>query len=289
MFFSQLESLSNSDLKKLNLLREFIKNIDNVCVAFSGGVDSSLVASIAQEQLGSKAFAITGVSPSLAPYLLRQARQQASWIGIRHEECHTHEIKEPNYYKNPENRCYTCKKELHKHLKEISTKSNKAQVLDGVNHDDLQEFRPGIHASNQAGVMSPLAELEINKKSIRAISKALGLPWWDKPAQPCLASRIPFGEEISSTRLEQIGLAEEWIINLGFKSVRVRSQGLSGRIELPSDEIENFLQSVQKEKVVKYFLSIGFTSVSIDLEGLISGKLNRDRKFLNNQLKNTLE
>ncbi len=289
MFFSQLESLSNSDLKKLNLLREFIKDIGNVCVAFSGGVDSSLVASISQEQLGSKAFAITGVSPSLAPYLLKQARQQASWIGIRHEECQTNEIKEPNYYKNPENRCYACKKELHKHLKEISRYSNKAQVVDGVNHDDLQEFRPGIDASNQAGVMSPLAELQINKNSIRSISKALGLPWWDKPAQPCLASRIPFGEEISSKRLEQIGLAEKWLINLGFKSVRVRSQGLSGRIELPSDEIENFLQSVHKEKIVKYFLSIGFTSVSIDLEGLISGKLNRDRKLLNYQVKNRME
>ncbi len=289
MFFSQLGFLSNSDLKKLYLLREFIKNIENVCVAFSGGVDSSLVASISQEQLGSKAIAITGVSPSLAPYLLKQARQQAAWIGIRHEECQTNEIKEPNYYKNPENRCYACKKELHKHLKEISTQSNKAQVLDGVNHDDLQEFRPGINASNQAGVISPLAELEINKKSIRSISKALGLPWWDKPAQPCLASRIPFGEEISSKRLEQIGLAEAWIINLGFKSVRVRSQGLSGRIELPSNDIENFLQSVQKDKIVKYFLSIGFTSVSIDLEGLISGKLNRDRKLLNHQFTNTLE
>ena len=289
MFFSQLETLSKSDLKQLNLLREYIKNIENACVAFSGGVDSSLVASIAQEQLGSKAFAITGVSPSLAPYLLKQARQQATWIGIRHEECQTNEITKPNYYKNPENRCYACKQELHKHLKEISIQANKAQVLDGVNHDDLQEFRPGINASNQAGVISPLAELKINKKSIRSISKALGLPWWDKPAQPCLASRIPFGEEISSERLEQIGLAEEWIINLGFKSVRVRSQGLSGRIELPSNEIENFLQSVPKEKIVKYFLSIGFTSVSIDLEGLISGKLNRDRKLLNHQFKNELE
>ncbi len=283
MFFSQLESLSKSELKQLNLLREYIKNIENACVAFSGGVDSSLVASIAQEQLGSKAFAITGVSPSLAPYLLKQARQQASWIGIRHEECQTNEIEEPNYYKNPENRCFACKKELHKHLKEISKKSNKAKVLDGVNHDDLQEFRPGINASNQAGVMSPLAELKINKLSIRSISKALGLPWWDKPAQPCLASRIPFGEEISSKRLEQIGLAEAWIINLGFKVVRVRSQGLSGRIELPSDQIENFLKNVKREKIVKYFLSIGFTSVSIDLEGLISGKLNRDRKILQNK------
>ena len=227
MFFSQLESLTDSELKQLKLLREFIKDINYVCVAFSGGVDSSLVATIAHEQLGSKAFAVTGVSPSLAPYLLKQARLQADWIGIHHEECQTNEINQPNYFKNPANRCFACKQELHTHLAEISKKFHNVQVLDGVNYDDLHDYRPGIQASNQAGVISPLAELEIDKKSIRSISKSLGLPWWDKPAQPCLASRIPFGEEISSKRLEQIALAEEWIINQGFSKVRVRSQGLS--------------------------------------------------------------
>ena len=278
MFFSQLESLTHLELTQLKLLRDFIKDLDNVCVAYSGGVDSSLIATIAQEQLDSKAFAVTGVSPSLAPYLLKQARLQAAWIGIRHEECQTNEINEPNYFKNPENRCFACKKELHKHLKEISKRSLSAQVLDGVNHDDLQDYRPGINASTEAGVISPLAELKINKNSIRSISKSLGLPWWDKPAQPCLASRIPFGEEISAKRLEQIALAEEWIINQGFHKVRVRSQGLSARIELPQKEINNFLQIIQRDEIVKYFLSIGFNSISIDLEGLISGKLNRDIK-----------
>ena len=218
MFFSQLESLTDSELKQLKLLREFIKDINHACVAFSGGVDSSLVATIAHEQLGSKAFAVTGVSPSLAPHLLKQARLQAAWIGIHHEECQTNEINEPNYFKNPENRCFACKQELHKHLDQISKRFHKAQVLDGVNYDDLQDFRPGIKASNHAGVISPLAELKIDKKSIRSISKSLGLPWWDKPAQPCLASRIPFGEEISSKRLEKIALAEEWIINQGFQT-----------------------------------------------------------------------
>ncbi len=276
MFFSQLEFLNDKELKQLELLREFINTIDHACIAYSGGVDSSLVATIAQEQLGSRAFAVTGVSPSLAPYLLKQARLQAAWIGIRHEECHTQEINEPNYFKNPENRCFACKKELHKHLKQISNRYFSAQVLDGVNHDDLNDYRPGIHASMQAGVRSPLAELKINKKSIRSISKSLGLPWWDKPAQPCLASRIPFGEEISSKRLEQIALAEEWIINQGFKKVRVRSQGLSARIELPKNEIDSFLKIIEKDKIVKYFLSIGFNSISLDLEGLISGKLTRD-------------
>tara|TARA_B100000965_G_scaffold257973_1_gene217393 strand:+ start:90 stop:932 length:843 start_codon:yes stop_codon:yes gene_type:complete len=276
VFFSQLESLTNSELKQLKLLRELIKDVSNACVAYSGGVDSSLVATIAREQLGSKAFAVTGVSPSLAPYLLKQARLQASWIGIRHEECQTNEINEPNYFKNPENRCFACKKELHKHLNQISKKSHNAQVLDGVNYDDLHEFRPGINASSQAGVLSPLAELKINKQSIRSISRSLGLPWWDKPAQPCLASRIPFGEEISSKRLEQIASAEEWIVNQGFSKVRVRSQGLSARIELPANEIDKFLKIIERNKLIKYFLSLGFHSISIDLEGLISGKLTRD-------------
>jgi len=285
VFFSQLESLTESELQQLTLLREFIKDINNACIAFSGGVDSSLVATIAQEQLGSKAFAVTGVSPSLAPYLLKQARLQAAWIGIRHEECQTHEINEPNYFRNPENRCFTCKQELHKHLNQISKRFNNAQVLDGVNHDDLQDFRPGIKASNQAGVISPLAELKINKKTIRLISKSLGLPWWDKPAQPCLASRIPFGEEISSKRLEQIALAEEWIIKQGFSRVRVRSQGLSARIELPVNEIENFLKIIERNKLVKYFLYLGFHSISLDLEGFISGKLTREIK---DNLKNNL-
>ena len=278
MFFSQLESLTESELEQLKLLREFIKDINKACVAFSGGVDSSLVATIAQEQLGSKAFAVTGGSPSLAPYLLKQARLQAAWIGIRHEECKTNEINEPNYFKNPENRCFACKQELHKHLNQISKRFHNAQVLDGVNYDDLQDFRPGIKASNQAGVISPLAELKIDKKSIRSISKSLGLPWWDKPAQPCLASRIPFGEEISSKRLEQIALAEEWIINQGFSKVRVRSQGLSARIELPANEINNFLKIIERNQLIEYFLSLGFHSISLDLEGLISGKLTRDIK-----------
>tara|TARA_B100000214_G_scaffold88539_1_gene60956 strand:- start:203 stop:1045 length:843 start_codon:yes stop_codon:yes gene_type:complete len=278
VFFSQLESLTDSELKQLELLREFIKDIQHACVAFSGGVDSSLVATIAQEQLGSKAIAVTGVSPSLAPYLLKQARLQAAWIGIHHEECQTNEIKEPEYFENPVNRCFACKHELHKHLKYISKKFHKAQVLDGVNFDDLHDFRPGIKASNEAGVISPLAELKIDKKSIRSISKSLGLPWWDKPAQPCLASRIPFGEEISAKRLSQIGLAEEWIINQGFSKVRVRSQGLSARIELPANEIDIFLKVVERNKLIKYFLNLGFHTISLDLEGLISGKLTRDIK-----------
>ncbi len=174
MFFSQLESLTDSELKQLRLLREFIKDINNVCVAYSGGVDCSLIAAIAQEQLGSSAFAVTGVSPSLAPYLLKQARLQAAWIGIRHEECQTNEINEPNYFKNPQNRCFTCKQELHKHLNQISKRSHNAQVLDGVNYDDLHEFRPGINASTQAGVISPLAKSKRKVSRKRSTRRSVG-------------------------------------------------------------------------------------------------------------------
>tara|TARA_Y100001968_G_scaffold309886_1_gene330248 strand:+ start:31605 stop:32450 length:846 start_codon:yes stop_codon:yes gene_type:complete len=274
--FRPIEPLTEPEAHKLELLRDFLKNLNHILIAYSGGVDSSLVAAISKEQLGAQAIAVTGVSPSLAPYLLKEARQQANWIGIEHRECLTNEINDPAYNQNPKNRCFACKKELHNHLKAIAISSKNSQVLDGVNHDDLKEFRPGLEAANQAGVISPLAKLKITKLEVRAISKALGFPWWDKPSQPCLASRFPYGESISSQRLKQIAKAEQWLVQKGYKQVRVRIQGLGARIEVPPKRIEELIQVLNREAIVQYFLSIGFTSVSIDLEGLVSGKLNRD-------------
>jgi len=276
--FRQIEPLLKTQEKQLQCLREFIKSKKNVYIAYSGGVDSSLIAAIAKEQLSSKAIAVTGVSAALAPYLREEARQQANWMGIQHQECLTNELNDPAYNSNPENRCYACKHALHEHLKEISKLSKNSKILDGVNYDDLQEYRPGIKAAHDAGVISPLAQLKINKKSIREISKALGFPWWDKPAQPCLASRFPYGQTITSQRLSQIAEAEQWIISKGFAEVRVRIQGLGAKIELPSERVQDFIQKVDRDKVVRYFLSLGFTSISLDLEGLVSGKLNRDIK-----------
>jgi len=273
--FRQLEPLAGLEQSLLDQLRQAIAGYGRVCVAYSGGVDSALVAAIAQEQLGSAATAITGVSPALAPHLQVEARQQAAWLGIRHREVATQELMDPSYSNNPVDRCYACKRELHRLLAPLAAAADGARVLDGVNADDLNDHRPGIQAAKEAGVESPLAALGINKTQVRALSKALGFPWWDKPAQPCLASRFPYGEAISAERLERVGQAEALLIARGFHAVRVRSQGSSARIEVPSDRIADLALHPERDALVDAVLALGFTAVSLDLEGLISGKLNR--------------
>ena len=273
--FNQLETLSDEQNKKLKSIRNYIKNLNSVCVAYSGGVDSTLVASLAFEQLGSKAIAVTGVSPALANPLLKEARSQAKWIGVKHLEIKTSELDQESYNTNPKDRCFACKKELHRHTTYLSQKLNYKIVLDGVNLDDLGDYRPGIQAAKKAGVISPLAELKFSKKDIRDISRALGFPWWDKPAQPCLSSRFPYGHEITYERLKMVEKAEEYIKKRGISEVRVRCQGSTARIEIPKNELKNFFEKYDFNELVKYFTNLGFNCTSLDLEGLISGKLNR--------------
>ena len=273
--FYQLEILSDEQNEKLQKIRNFIKNLNSVCVAYSGGVDSTLVASLAFEQLGSKAVAITGVSPALAKTLLDEAKSQAKWIGIHHLEIETSELDQISYSENPKNRCYACKKELHKHTKYLSKKLNYKIVFDGVNFDDLNDYRPGIQAAKEAGVISPLAKFKFTKKDIRDISRALGFPWWDKPAQPCLSSRFPYGHQITNERLKMVEKAEEYIKKGGISEVRVRCQGSTARIEIPQDELQIFWKEYDFTELVNYFSNLGFNCTSLDLEGLISGKLNR--------------
>ncbi len=273
--FNQLEILSDEQSEKLYTIRRYIKSLDSVCIAYSGGVDSTLVASLAFEQLGNNAIAITGISPALANTLREEARSQAKWIGVKHLEIKTSELDQSSYSQNPKDRCFACKKELHKHTTYLSKKLNYKNVLDGVNLDDLKDYRPGIQAAKKAGVISPLAKFEFSKQDIRDISKALGFPWWDKPAQPCLSSRFPYGNEITSDRLKMVEKAEEYLKNGGLSKVRVRCQGLTARIEIPKDDIGYFLKEYNFSDLVKYFSSLGFNCTSLDLEGLISGKLNR--------------
>ena len=275
MVFQQLESLTAADQGQLDQLRQRIRHYGRVCVAYSGGVDSALVAAIAQEQLAEAALAVTGISPALAPHLREEARLQAQWLGIAHQEVMTAELQDPAYATNPADRCYACKRELHRHLAEISRAAAGAQVLDGVNHDDLGDHRPGIDAAREAGVCSPLAELQIDKATVRRVSKALGFPWWDKPAQPCLASRFPYGEGITASRLGRVAQAERWLQQRHFDQVRVRSQGETARIEVPAARLAELMQEDLRQELVQAFLQLGFTAVSLDLEGLVSGKLNR--------------
>lgn len=243
-------------------------------IAYSGGVDSTLVAKIAYDVLGDRALAVTAASPSLLAEDLAEAKQQALALGIPHQIVQTQELENPNYASNPINRCYFCKSELHDTLKPLAKSMGYDYVVDGVNADDLQDYRPGIQAAQERGVRSPLAEVGLTKLEVRELSHALGLPCWNKPAQPCLSSRFPYGEEITAAKLQRVGQAELYLRQLGYQTFRVRSDRDSARIELLAAEIPAFLAQVDLNRLVTAFKSIGFTYVTLDLEGFRSGKLN---------------
>lgn len=268
--------------QKLEQLKQIFTAMDRALIAYSGGIDSTLVAKVAYDVLGDRALAITAESPSLLPEDLEEARIQAAAIGIPHEIVQTHEMDNPNYTANPVNRCYFCKSELHDTLKPLALRRGYPYVVDGVNADDLQDYRPGIQAAKERGARSPLAEVGVTKIEVRQLSQQLGLPWWDKPAQPCLSSRFPYGEEITVAKLQRVGRAELYLRKLGWKNLRVRSEGDTARIELPPEQIKEFILTTDLPQLVAAFQEFGFIYVTLDLEGFKSGKLNRvlDREVL---------
>ncbi|KJH73329.1 ATP-dependent sacrificial sulfur transferase LarE [Aliterella atlantica] len=262
-------------LEKLEQLKTLFREMEQAIIAYSGGVDSALVAKVACDVLGDGAIAITAVSPSLLPEELEEATIQATEIGIAHKIVQTHEMDNPNYRANPVNRCYFCKSELHDTLKPLAKELGYPYVVDGVNADDLHDYRPGIAAAKERGARSPLAELGITKAQVRQISQHLGLSWWDKPAQPCLSSRFPYGEEITIAKLQRVGRAEVYLRKLGFSNLRVRSEGDTARIELPPELIKDFVMANDLQAIVSEFQGYGFMYVTLDLEGYRSGKLNQ--------------
>ena len=261
--------------QKLEQLQSLFSQMDRALIAYSGGIDSTLVAKVAVDVLGDRALAVTAESPSLLPEDLEDARIQAAEMGITHEVVQTHEMENPNYTANPINRCYFCKSELHDTLKPLALKRGYPYVVDGVNADDLHDYRPGIQAAKERGARSPLAEVGISKLEVREISRLLGLPWWDKPAQPCLSSRFPYGEEITVAKLQRVGRAERYLRQLGLKTLRVRSEKDTARIELPAEQIQEFVTHTDLSVLVAVLQSYGFLYVTLDLEGFRSGKLNQ--------------
>jgi pyridinium-3,5-biscarboxylic acid mononucleotide sulfurtransferase len=261
--------------EKLDRIKALFAQMEQALIAYSGGVDSTLVAKIAYDVLGSSALAVTAMSPSLLPEELEDAKIQAATIGIRHKIVETHEMENPNYTANPVNRCYFCKSELHDTLKPLAVQLGYPYVVDGVNADDLHDYRPGIQAAKERGAMSPLAEVGVSKLEVRQLSQQLGLSWWDKPAQPCLSSRFPYGEEITVAKLQRVGRCEIYLRKLGWQHLRVRSEGDTARIELAPSQIKDFVLQIDLETVVAAFQDLGFMFVTLDLEGYRSGKLNQ--------------
>ncbi|MBC1239119.1 ATP-dependent sacrificial sulfur transferase LarE [Nostoc sp. 2RC] len=261
--------------EKFEQLKVLFQEMEQALIAYSGGVDSTLVAKIAYDVLGDRALAVTAVSPSLLPEELEDAKIQAATIGIRHQIVQTYEMENPNYTSNPVNRCYFCKSELHDTLKPLALELGYPYVVDGVNADDLHDYRPGIQAAKERGARSPLAEVGVTKVEVRQLSQELGLPWWDKPAQPCLSSRFPYGEEITVAKLQRVGRAEIFLRKLGWQNLRVRSEGDTARIELLPEQIKEFVLKTDLQILVNAFQDFGFIYVTLDLEGYRSGKLNQ--------------
>jgi uncharacterized protein len=247
----------------------------SILVAYSGGVDSAFLLAVATETLGpEKVLGVTGVSDSLAPFERVDAAEIARQIGARHLELRTNELEDENYASNPANRCYFCKSELFTRLAVVARDRGFAWMADGSNVDDLGDHRPGMQAGHERGVRSPLQEAGLTKPEIRYFAKERGMPIWDKPAAPCLSSRIPYGQRVTAEKLRQIGEAEQYLRTLGLRNVRVRHHDAVARIEVSRDDMPRLIAEGVSDEIVRHLRSVGFKHVTLDLQGFRSGSLN---------------
>ena len=268
-----LTTLDQTLQGKLRRAQGVLRDLRRVVVAFSGGVDSTFLLALAREAVGREnVLAATGVSPSLAKRELEEARTLARQLGAEMAEVETCEMDNAEYAANPANRCFHCKKDLFTHLQAIAAQRGFAAIVSGANHDDRGDFRPGLSAGAQLGVRNPLMEAGLTKQDIRAASRAMGLSTWDKPAYACLASRIPYGESITPEKLSRIEHAEYVLRDLGFAACRVRDHGELARIEVPADLIDR--AAGLRDKIVGPLKALGYTYVSLDLQGFRSGSMN---------------
>jgi len=254
-------------------LKGIIAELPGAIVAYSGGADSAFLADVAHEMLGARSLAVTAVSESLAPDEREQAAALARARGWRHEEIRTREIERPEYRRNAPDRCFHCKDELFDILDALAAE-RRAVVLVGTNLDDTGDFRPGLRAAREHGVRAPLLEAGLGKEAIRELSRARGLPTWDKPASACLASRIAYGIEVTPERLDRVARAEAFLRTLGFGRLRVRDHGDLARIEVPLEDVEQLAEPAARAQIVEQLRSLGFLYVTLDLEGFRSGSMN---------------
>lgn len=266
---------------KLSALKDNFRDMTSVIIAYSGGVDSAFMANVANDVLGVKSLAITAKSPSLAKSELREAVLLGEKLGLNHRIIETEEVQRPDYRANTSNRCFYCKDELYDRLANIARTENFSWIANGTNADDLKDFRPGLNAAKKYSVRSPLVEVGLSKSEIRLLSKEMGLSVWDKPAQACLSSRVPYGTTVTVEALESISVAEEHLRNLGISQIRVRHHGNMARIEIEPKDFHILVDEGVRNNVIKFFKSIGYIYITLDLAGFRSGSLNEVMVDLN--------